>query len=217
MEGPTADLDILSARVRSQRNLMATLLLSQGVPMLSHGDEIGRTQRGLNNGYAQDSEISWVNWAAVDEPLLEFTATLARLRAEHPTFRRKRFFTGQHVDAHLDDIVWLHPDGRELSPTDWSDPHTQAFGMLLGGEAIAEIDARGHAIVGESFLALINASPRPVRFELPPVARAWARIIDTRGFDTQAVPLPPEQRCYELVPRSLAVLWLTAPHATTQA
>ena len=186
VEGPTADLDILSARVRSQRNLMATLLLSQGVPMLSHGDEIGRTQRGLNNGYAQDSEISWVNWAAVDEPLLEFTATLARLRAEHPTFRRKRFFTGQHVDAHLDDIVWLHPDGRPMAEADWSNG-LRMLGMFLNGEAIAGVDATGHPIKDDDFILYFNGGHDPVEVTLPgdDFGESWDVVIDTAA-DAQA-------------------------------
>jgi len=129
--------------------------------------------------------------------------------------RRRSFFSGGRTPgSRLRDLTWLHPDGRDLSPEDWADANTRAFGMLLGGDAIAEIDAHGRPIVGESFLALINASPDPVRFQLPPVARAWARIIDTRAADTQAFPLPPEQRHYDLVPRSLAVLWLTAPPVT---
>ena len=217
VEGPSDDPEIDALRDRMVRNFIASLTVSLGVPMLCAGDEIGRSQGGNNNAYCQDNEVSWIAWEEADEQTLAFFRHVLRLR-KAAVLRRRTFFTGaQPSGSRLPDLRWLHPDGRELSPTDWSDPHTQAFGMLLGGEAIAEIDARGHAIVGESFLALINASPRPVRFELPPVARAWARIIDTRGFDTQAVPLPPEQRCYELVPRSLAVLWLTAPHATTQA
>ncbi len=121
VEGPTDDPDVLELRSRAQRNFIATLLLSQGVPMLLHGDEMGRTQDGNNNTYAQDSEISWVHWDQADRPLVEFTAAVARLRHQHPTFRRKRFFTGTTVRAgsgaegdRLNDIVWLHPDGRPM-------------------------------------------------------------------------------------------------------
>ena len=186
VEGPTADLDILSARVRSQRNLMATLLLSQGVPMLSHGDEIGRTQRGLNNGYAQDSEISWVNWAAVDAPRPQLTATLARLRAPAPPSRRKRFFTGQHVDAHLDDIVWLHPDGRPMAEADWSNG-LRMLGMFLNGEAIAGVDATGHPIKDDDFILYFNGGHDPVEVTLPgdDFGESWDVVIDTAA-DAQA-------------------------------
>ena len=126
VEGPTDDPEILAARAREQRNFIATLLLSQGVPMLLHGDEMSRTQSGNNNTYAQDSEISWVHWDDADQPLVEFTAAVARLRQEHPTFRRKRFFTGGSVRVpagadgdRLNDIVWLHLDGRPMEQADW--------------------------------------------------------------------------------------------------
>ena len=181
VEGPTTDVEILSARVRSQRNLMATLLLSQGVPMLSHGDEVGRTQGGLNNGYAQDSEISWVNWQAVDEPLLEFTATLARLRADHPTFRRKRFFSGQNADgADLEDIVWLHPQGRPMEEGDW-DNGLRMLGMFLNGGAIAGVDATGHPIKDDDFILYFNGGHEPVEVTLPGqhYGESWDVVIDT--------------------------------------
>ena len=179
-EGPTTDPEILSARARSQRNLLATLLLSQGVPMLLHGDEIGRTQRGVNNGYAQDSEISWVDWAAVDEPLLEFTATLARLRAEHPTFRRKRFFGGQPADADLGDIVWLHPQGRPMAEQDW-DNGLRVLGMYLNGGAIAGVDATGNPIEDDDFLLYFNGGHEPVEITLPgeEYGASWDVVIDT--------------------------------------
>ena len=181
VEGPTTDVEILSARVRSQRNLMATLLLSQGVPMLSHGDEVGRTQGGLNNGYAQDSEISWVNWQVVDEPLLEFTATLARLRADHPTFRRKRFFSGENADgADLEDIVWLHPQGRPMEEGDW-DNGLRMLGMFLNGGAIAGVDATGHPIKDDDFILYFNGGHEPVEVTLPGqhYGESWDVVIDT--------------------------------------
>ena len=158
--------------------------------------------------------MSWIAWEQADASTLAFFRHVLRLRRAAVLRRRTFFSGGRPAGSRMHDLQWLHPDGRELSPADWSDPQTRAFGMLLGGEAIAEHDAAGHPIVGETFLALFNASPSPVRFQLPAMARAWARIIDTRGADTQAVPLPPEQRSYELVPRSLAVLWMTATHST---
>jgi glycogen operon protein len=123
--------------------------------------------------------------------------------------RRCNFFTGAgQPGARLRDVSWLHPKGRELHPQDWASG--QALGMLLGGDAIGECDAHGGALRGDSFLVLINGSPRPLRFVLPPVATAWARLIDTRVAETQAVPLHPGQPDYEMAPRSLVVLWITA-------
>ena len=146
VEGPTDDPEIHAFRAREQRNFLATLLLSQGVPMLLHGDEMGRTQDGNNNTYAQDSEIAWMHWDEADKPLIEFTAALIRLRRSHPTFRRKRFFTGTTVRTgdgeRLNDIVWLHLEGRPMEDGDW-DGGAQAIGMYLNGHGIAGKDARG--------------------------------------------------------------------------
>ncbi|HET8962151.1 glycogen debranching protein GlgX, partial [Nocardioides sp.] len=182
-EGPTDDPEVLALRARDQRNFLATLLLSQGVPMLLHGDELGRTQDGNNNTYAQDSEISWVHWDRADQPLVEFTAAVARLRHNHPTFRRKRFFTGTTVRTgngeRLNDIVWLHPEGRAMEPADWeSDGKT--IGMYLNGNGIAGKDVRGGTIVDAHFLLYFNAGD-PVEVTLPPAeyADAWDVVLDT--------------------------------------
>ncbi len=206
VEGATADPEILAARARSQRNLMATLLLSQGVPMVLHGDEIGRTQQGVNNGYAQDSEISWVNWKAIDEPLLEFTATLARLRAEHPTFRRKRFFTGRAAHAHLDDIVWLHPEGRPMAEGDWTNG-LRSLGMFLNGGAIAGVDATGGPIEDDDFLLYFNGGHEPVEVTLPgeEFAKAWDVVIDTAA-DAQSDQALPADSAMQIEARSTVVL-----------
>jgi glycogen operon protein len=179
-EGPTTDTGILAARARSQRNLLTTMLLSQGVPMLLHGDELGRTQQGDNNTYAQDSELSWVDWSQVDAPLVEFTATLARLRAEHPTFRRKRFFTGSATADRLDDIVWLHPEGRTMTDDDWNGGQP-VLAMYLNGSAIAGVDVTGGAITDDDFLLYFNGSSDPVELTLPPqeYAAAWDVVMDT--------------------------------------
>ena len=157
IEGPTDDPAVRGLRAREQRNLLATLLLSQGVPMVLHGDELGRTQHGNNNTYAQDSEISWVHWDQVDTPLVEFTSALIRLRREHPTFQRKRFFTGTAVRSgeKLDDIVWLHPDGRTMENGDW-DGDGKTLGMYLNGHGIAGRDARGEPIIDDHFLLFFN-------------------------------------------------------------
>ncbi len=185
VEGPTDDPEVLRARAREQRNFIATLLLSQGVPMLLHGDEMSRTQDGNNNTYAQDSEISWVHWDRADKPLIEFTAAVARLRAEHPTFRRKRFFTGSTVRTgdgeRLNDIVWLHLDGRPMEESDW-DSDSKAIGMYLNGDGIAGKGERGEAITDDHFLVYFNADG-PAEVTLPPdeYSEAWDVVIDTGG------------------------------------
>ena len=192
VEGPTDDPEILAGRARAQRNFIATLLLSQGVPMLLHGDELGRTQQGNNNTYAQDSEISWVHWDEADRPLVEFTAAVARLRRDHPTFRRKRFFTGGEVRVpdgsadgeggdRLNDIVWLHLDGRPIEDGDWTGG-AQALGMYLNGHGIASVDSRGEPIVDDHFLLYFNADGEAV-VTLPndEYAESWQVVIDTGG------------------------------------
>ena len=187
VEGPTDDQAILSLRSRAQRNFLATLLLSQGTPMLLHGDELGRTQQGNNNTYAQDSELSWVHWNQVDEPLIEFTAALIELRRQHPTFRRRRFFTGNTVRTgragaeRLNDIVWLHLDGRPMEDSDWEGGN-QALGMYLNGHGIAGADARGGTIVDDHFLLYFNADGEAT-VTLPPAeyAESWDIVIDTGG------------------------------------
>ncbi len=183
VEGPTDDPEVLALRAREQRNLLATLLLSQGVPMILHGDEMGRTQQGNNNTYAQDSELSWVHWEDADRPLIEFTAALTRLRTEHPTFRRKHFFTGTAVRSgeKLDDIVWLHPDGRTMEDEDWEHGgHT--LGMYLNGHGIAGLDPRGNRITDDHFLLFFNVNDN-VELTLPPAeyAEGWDLVIDTGG------------------------------------
>ena len=209
VEGPTDDPGVLAARAREQRNLISTLLLSQGVPMLLHGDEIGRTQNGDNNTYAQDSEISWVNWDAVDAPLMEFTGTLARLRAQHPTFRRKRFFTGAavRVGERLNDIVWLHPDGRPMVDGDWNAPDARALGMYLNGQGIAGRDATGNRIIDEHALLYFNGGNDPVRITLPAkeYAAAWEVAVDTAADERETRPLKPRSR-RQLAPHSVLVL-----------
>jgi glycogen operon protein len=187
VEGPSDDPEILALRARQQRNFITTLLLSQGVPMLLHGDESGRTQDGNNNTYAQDGPISWLHWDRVDEPLIEFTATVARLRRDHPTFRRRRFFTGTTVRTgsgegdRLNDIVWLHTDGRPMEDGDWDAPGAQSLGMYLNGKGIGSPDDRGETVVDDHFLLYFNASPDTLTLTLPPeeYAAAWNVVIDT--------------------------------------
>jgi glycogen operon protein len=188
VEGPTDDPTVLTMRARQQRNFIATLLLSQGVPMLSHGDELGRTQQGNNNGYAQDNELTWVHWGDdADEPLIEFTAALARLRREHPTFRRSRFFNGRPVrreeGAPVPDIAWLRPDGTEMQPEDWDAGFGRAIGVFLNGAGIRERDRRGETITDKHFIVLFNPGDADVDFHIPAVAYSpeWDVLIDTAG------------------------------------
>jgi glycogen operon protein len=189
VEGPTDDPEILRMRAREQRNLIATLLLSQGVPMLLHGDEMSRTQDGNNNTYAQDSEISWVHWDRADKPLIEFTSAVANLRKSHPTFRRKRFFTGRTVRTgdpvsggeRLNDIVWLGLNGKPMEDGDWADG-SQAIGMYLNGNGIAGKDARGQTITDDHFLLYFNADgDAEVILPTDEYAAAWDVVIDTGG------------------------------------
>jgi glycogen operon protein len=181
VEGPTDDEHVNALRAREQRNFITTLLLSQGVPMLLHGDELGRTQDGNNNGYAQDNELTWVHWDEADQGLIEFTAAVSRLRREHRTFRRRQFFTGQADENGLDDIVWLHPDGRPMEEGDW-DSGQKSLGMYLNGDAINTRDSRGKPIADDHFVLWFNADGE-CEVTLPPAeyAESWDVLIDTGG------------------------------------
>ncbi|MFH8293047.1 glycogen debranching protein GlgX [Streptomyces sp. NPDC018059] len=186
VEGPTTDEGVLELRARQQRNFLATLMLSQGIPMLAHGDELGRTQRGNNNAYCQDNEISWIDWDLDDEQrdLVEFTRRAIALRAAHPVLRRRRFFRGEtatHDGQPLPDLVWLRPDAREMTEADWQRPDAHAVCAFLNGDAIAEPDSRGRPVVDDSFLLLLNSYREPVVFRLPGATygERWSSRIDT--------------------------------------
>jgi len=210
-EGPTADPEIRALRARQHRNFIATMLLSQGVPMILHGDELGRTQQGNNNTYAQDNELSWIDWDEADLPLVEFTAAVSRLRKEHPTFRRRRFFDGhpgQRAEGTpLADIVWLSPDGAEMRPQDWDENRARTVGMFLNGDSIRERDVRGEPVTDVNFLLCFNADPEDVDFTLPNAeyARSWEIVVDTAGSGSDPMPHPAGERL-TLPSRSLLVL-----------
>ena len=195
VEGPTDDQRVLTIRARQQRNFLATMLLSQGVPMILHGDELGRSQGGNNNTYAQDSEISWMHWERADAPLIEFTSALTRLRREHPTFRRARFFDGRPVrrgeGEPLPDIVWLTPEGTEMSPEDWDSGFGRSIGVFLNGNGIHGRDARGERIVDKNFIVYFNAHDDVVEFQLPndEYAAQWETVVDTAGAGADSAPL----------------------------
>jgi glycogen operon protein len=212
-EGESDDLDVIALRERQKRNFIATLFLSQGVPMLSHGDEMGRTQHGNNNAYCQDNELSWVDWARLpeQETLLDFTRKVARLRAEHPVFRRRRFFRGTPPpdgDSTLPDIQWFTPDGRVMSEGDWAAGFAKSLAVFLNGLAIAEPDAWGEPVRDDSFLLLFNAHYEPLPFTLPPVTHGelWESVLDTAMpiFSDRPMPKPGTQTIVES--RSLLVL-----------
>ena len=185
VEGPTDDVKITALRERQKRNFLATLLLSQGVPMLCGGDEIGRTQRGNNNAYCQDNVISWLDWA-LDDPrkdLLTFTRFVAELRREHPVFRRRQFFFGRKFQgSEVKDLTWFRCDGGEMTQDDWTNPITRCIGLRLAGDAIQEPDVMGRRIVDDTFLVMLNAHHEPMGFTLPAHRNdiRWEPVLDTR-------------------------------------
>ncbi len=184
-EGDTDDPEVLAVRAKQQRNFITTLFLSQGVPMLLHGDELGRTQRGNNNTYAQDNALSWIDWDQTDAELMGFTSRIARLRAEHPVFRRKGFFTGLPVrraeGEPLRDVEWMSTDASAMTAEDWDAAHVKSLGMFLNGHGIRARDRRGQPIVDSSFLLYFNAHSGPVDFDLPAeeYGQQWDVVVDT--------------------------------------
>jgi glycogen operon protein len=192
VEGPTDDPATLALRARQRRNLIATLLLSQGVPMLLAGDELGRTQRGNNNAYCQDNEISWLDWnpPPAEREFFEFVRRLAALRKDHPAFRRVTFFHGRpNRAAGIKDIVWLTPEGNEMTDSEWSHDFARTLGMFMAGNAIAEDDARGRPIVDDDFILLLSSHNDVVPFMIPslPNASTWTVVVDTSYSDFRAV------------------------------
>ncbi len=191
-EGPTDDEGILELRARQQRNLLVTLVLAQGVPMLLSGDECGRSQGGNNNAYCQDSELSWFDWKACDGDLLAFTRGLIALRKGNPVFRRRRFFHGQSVQGtDLSDIGWFKPGGEPMTPADWTETfHAKSLGVFLNGKGIPGKDKRGRRIQGDDFYVIFNAHWDPLPFKLPERLRvqdAWYRVLCTGSATPPAV------------------------------
>ncbi|MEV5970040.1 glycogen debranching protein GlgX [Streptomyces sp. NPDC051921] len=216
-EGDTDDIGIRELRARQMRNFLATLMLSQGVPMLAHGDEFGRTQGGNNNAYCQDSEIAWVRWPkAGSEPeatLLEFTRAMVRLRREHPVFRRRRFFHGRPVEGthdELTDIAWFTPQGEEMTARDWQAAHAGALTVFLNGNAISEPGPQGERITDDSFLLMFNASSEELEFEVPDShGECWKVVVDTshpEGMPPQQGPEVGAGERVTLAPLTLTVL-----------
>ncbi len=179
VEGPTDDPAIAEARARQQRNFLATLFLSQGVPMLLGGDEIGRTQQGNNNTYGQDNELSWFDWSAVDAELLEFTRRLIRIRNDHPVFRRRRWFQGRPLRG-IPDIAWCTPEGAPMSDDDWDVGYARSLTIFLNGAAIPSPDPHGERVVDDSFLVLCNGYEGELDFVVPKgYGDRWQVVLDT--------------------------------------
>ncbi|GGX08513.1 glycogen debranching protein GlgX [Streptomyces chryseus] len=215
-EGDTDDPAIQELRARQMRNFIATLMLSQGVPMLSHGDEFARTQGGNNNAYCQDNELSWVHWPDKDEEegsLHAFTRAMVWLRRDHPVFRRRRFFHGRPVEGthdDLSDIAWFTPDGKEMAQRDWQAAHAKALTVFLNGHAISEPGPRGERISDDSFLLMFNASAQELDFTIPVNhGKQWQVVVDTaepEGVPPGSGPKVGAGEHVTLIGRSLVVL-----------
>ncbi len=210
VEGETDDKAINQLRDRQKRNLFATMLLSQGVPMISAGDEMNRTQGGNNNAYCQDNEISWVNWE-LDErgpSMLAFAQAMIKLRRNQPVLQRRQFFRGDHLwDSRFKDLAWFRPDGTEMTEEDWGKPFVRSISFLLGGDALPTPDAQGQRVIGDALLVLMNAHHEPITFVLP--MPEWGGQWELEAY-TDLPGAPDKQRRlprtrFELAGRSLAV------------
>ena len=210
VEGETDDPQVIELRRRQQRNLLSTLLTSQGCPMILSGDELGRTQRGNNNGYCQDNEISWLDWRHADAELLGFVRRLIELRARHPGMRRQHFFTGQVVGRGRKDVRWLRRDGQEMTDQDWGNHERQSLAMVLDGGLISDRTRTGEPIRDETLAVLLHSSGEPSEWALPP--GTWEVILDTahpgEGSGTRVVRAPTP---LQVQARSLVLLRLTDP------
>jgi isoamylase len=181
-EGPTDDPEIIKLRNQQKRNMLATLFLSQGVPMMVAGDEFGRTQKGNNNAYCQDNEISWLNWAEADQGLLGFTRKLIKLRKDHPIFRRRRWFQGQPVKAKgLEDIAWFLPEGIEMEDENWNHDFARSLGVFLNGRGIHSVGPTGERILDDSFYVIFNAHHEKLDYKIPEkiYSNKWTKVLDT--------------------------------------
>jgi len=218
VEGPTDDPEVQALRARQQRNFLVTLLLSQGVPMILHGDELGRSQQGNNNVYAQDNELSWMDWELEDwqEALLAFTKRVVKLRNEHPVFRRRRFFAGEVTRAGdaVADIAWFSPSGEHMTDADWSDGDAKALMVFLNGDGIPEPGRRGEPVFDDSFVIAFNASEKNLKFTIPDevYGEGWVVVLDTHddeagsvSYFDDAVPFLPGLE-FEVASRSTVVL-----------
>jgi glycogen operon protein len=182
-EGVTADDAINVLRAKQQRNLMATLLLSQGTPMISGGDELGRSQAGNNNAYCQDNELSWYDWQHADSAFLAFTKKLIEIRRAHPALHRAKFFKGRRIRGTSSrDLLWFRHDGVVMTDEDWNNPQTASIGVFLGGRGIDDVDEQGNVIIDDDLFLVINGSPIELPFKVPALASdatEWELLVDT--------------------------------------
>ena len=213
-EGPSEDPEVLSLRSRQIKNFLTTMFFSQGVPMICHGDEMGRTQAGNNNVYCQDNELSWVNWNlnATQQDLLHFTRKVIKLRKDHPVLRRRRFFYGDAAhggESKLQEIGWLRPSGEHMRDEDWTAWYARSLMVYVNGHAISEPDRRGEKIVDNSFLLLVNASEEDIEFTIPTEptgsSKAWKVVIDTQPTKGLPRKLKPKAKV-EVESHSLCLL-----------
>jgi len=220
-EGPTDDANIKSLRERQKRNLIATLFLSQGVPMLCGGDELSHTQKGNNNCYCQDNELTWLNWELTpqQQDFLDFVRKAAAIWTEQPVFQRRRFFQGRSIrGSDIKDISWFSPSGEEMTDADWNGGFVKCLGVRLSGDLIGDVDERGEPITGETLLLLLNAHHEPIPFALP-VAKTehhWERLLETAEPPPEAKPMVGGDK-YALGGRSLVVLRTVRIEETGQA
>jgi isoamylase len=212
VEGPSKDPVVRALRLRQQRNFLVTLLLSQGVPMIAHGDEIGRTQRGNNNVYCQDNELAWVDWDLDDDQqgLYAFAAAVSRLRREHPVFRRRRFFAGSADhggQSELGDIAWFQPSGEPMGESAWGDGEARTVMVFLNGHAIPTMDSRGRRVLDDDFLVIFNADHEEDIFVIPDGqwGEGWIAEIDTAADQVDTAPHAPGDKL-TVQPRSVVVL-----------
>ncbi len=220
VEGPTSDPGIIELRDRQKRNLLATLMLSQGVPMILGGDEIGRTQRGNNNAYCQDNEISWLDWTpeAGKRALFEFTRDLIRLRLEHPNLHRRKFFQDREIRGTVEkDVGWFRPDGEEMTDEEWSAGWVRCIGVRLNGETLNDSDSKGAPLHDDTFMLLLNPHHEPIDFYLPKPDEQthWEMIVNTiqpKFYQNHCIQAGEPVR---LAPQTLVVLQQVAPHVPT--
>jgi isoamylase len=212
VEGETRQPAVRNLRARQMRNFLTTLLVSAGVPMILYGDEVARSQGGNNNAYCQDNEITWQPWelTAEQQAMLEWTTRVVRLRQNNAVLRRRNFFRGRPIrGSDLKDILWVRPDGEEMSETEWNDAGVHAVGMYLSGQAADVTDDHGQQIVGDSLLLLFNTSDRAIPFTLPDVnlGQPWRLALDTTHPEwPEGRPCGADRRPYRVGPRSVVVL-----------
>ncbi|MBA2280541.1 MAG: glycogen debranching protein GlgX [Acidimicrobiia bacterium] len=219
-EGPTDDAEVLDLRARQRRNFLTTLLMSQGVPMLLHGDELGRTQSANNNVYCQDNETAWIDWTAIDAELLDFTARLVGLRRRHRTFRRRRFFQGKPIRVpgsegpSLPDIAWFDTSGEEMTDEQWQEPHAKAITAFFNGDDVG-VDRRGVHHTDDRFLLLLNGHDEELPFTVPPVrwGTCWIVAVDTAAGTVEAEDAPKHDAAatVAVAPRSVVLLRRAEP------